>query len=94
LFHKDRVRAALVNEVEHGWEEVAIVFGSLTESGGREGLARRRACPHWQIVRPSDVSESVRPSANTCEQMHLAEVSQIIRYDIFDRSLIYFSRSY
>jgi hypothetical protein len=71
LLSKDDCRAALADEVEHGWPEVAVVLVPFALARGRERLAGTRARPNRSVCWPSGKLQGKGPSADTAEVMDL-----------------------
>jgi hypothetical protein len=77
LLPKNRIRSALVNELEPGGPEVSLVGGSFASAGDAEGLAGAGAGPDGSVVGPTGESEGVAPDPDACEEMRLSRCSHV-----------------
>jgi len=77
LFSKYDWRAALLDEAEPDWPEVALVVEAVPASCDGEGLAGAATGPDGAIVWPSCEAEGMGPSADSCEEMTLSERSEV-----------------
>ena len=77
LLSKDDWRAALVNELEPGGPEVALVGSAFASPGDGEGLAGAGAGPDGSVVGPAGKAEGVAPDSDACEEMRLSRCSHV-----------------
>jgi hypothetical protein len=84
LFPKDILRAALADEVEENWPEVAFVGLAKLLSGGAEWLAGAGACPNRSSCWPSGELEGERPATDPGEEVALNERFEFMGVDFSD----------
>jgi hypothetical protein len=84
LFAKDDCRATLADEAVKFRPEMAGVLMPPPLPRLTEWLAGATAGPDWSIFWPSCEPESVRPSADPCEEMTLLISNKVGRKDICD----------
>ena len=84
LLSKDDWRAALLNELEPGGPEVALVVGAFASAGDAEGLAGTRASPDGAAFRPAGESERVLPDPDASKEVSTLSVADIFSLHFLD----------
>ena len=84
LLSKDDWRAALGDELEPVWPEVAVVAEALGSPGRGEGLAGTGAGPNRSSVGPACRAERVRPDADAGEEVGLEVAADVIGCQVSD----------
>jgi hypothetical protein len=77
LFAKDDWRPALVNELEPGGPEVALVVEPSSPTGCAERLAGAAPGPHVGVVGDASEAQGVAPSGDPGEEMPLSRPANV-----------------
>jgi len=87
LLSKDRWRAALGDECVKSGPEVSAIGMTKPASCARKRLTGTACCPDFAT--PSGKPESVRPAADTGEEMAFVVSSEVAWLDVGDGSLVH-----
>lgn len=88
LFAKDALRAALADEAEEVWPEVAVVGLGFPFAGRRERLAGATSGPHGSVNWPTGEPQGFVPSADSGEEVALNKSSKVSCDDFLNGPLI------
>ena len=89
LLAKDDWRATLADEAGEVGPEMALVLRPALLPRVAERLAGTGASPYGAVVGPPCESESVRPSADTGEEMALGKFGKVIRLYVLYAAFVY-----
>lgn len=92
LLANNGFRLALLDKPMEVGPKVPLVINPSAFASLGERLAWAASRPDRSVIRPSGQTQSIRPDANSCEEMYLCVIAQFIRGDILNRTCVHDAR--
>lgn len=84
LLAKHMLRSALVDEVEEGWPEMALIFLTFLVARCGERLTWAGSCPDWLGAGDACKLEGIRPSADPGKKVALSILGEFMGLNFYD----------